>query len=308
MTSANLLDGRGVVVSGGSRGIGRAVTELLCNLGAGVVVNGRDADAVDETVAAITASGGRVTPVIGAADDERIASALIDQCVSAFGRLDALINCAGIAEPPGSSILNISPEEFDRLMSAHLGTAFHTCRVAARVMAAQGHGAIINSGSVAFLGDYGGTGYPAGKGAVNGLTMAIAAELKAHGVRANVVCPGARTRLSTGAEYEKHIADLYRRGLLDEMTMRASLDIAPAEFVAPLYAYLASDLSSDVTGRIFIAAGGFVGSFDRPTPRVLGYRDHRDAEPWSVHDLHKMIGAPAATDQRESRDTLGRAP
>ncbi len=159
-------------------------------------------------------------------------------------------------------------------------------------MAAQGHGAIINTSSVAFLGDYGGTGYPAGKGAVNGLTMAIAAELKPHGVRANVVCPGARTRLSTGAEYENHIADLYRRGLLDEMTMRASLDSAPAAFVAPLYAYLASDLSRGVTGQIFVAAGGFVGSFDRPTPRVLGYRDHHDAQPWSVEDLHKMIGSP----------------
>ncbi len=212
-----------------------------------------------------------------------------------FGRLDALVNCAGIAEPPGSSILNISPEEFDRLISAHLGTAFHTCRVAARVMASQGHGAIINTSSVAFLGDYGGTGYPAGKGAVNGLTMAIAAELKAYGVRANVVCPGARTRLSTGAEYENHIADLYRRGLLDEMTTRASLDSAPAAFVAPLYAYLASDLSRDVTGQIFVAAGGFVGSFDRPAPRVLGYRDHHDAGPWSVEDLHKMIDMPAAT-------------
>jgi NAD(P)-dependent dehydrogenase (short-subunit alcohol dehydrogenase family) len=289
MRSQDFLEGRGVVVSGGSRGIGRAVTELLCKLGAGVVVNGRDAVAVEETVAAITASGGRVTPVIGAADEERTASALIDECVSAFGRLDALINCAGIAEPPGSSILNISPQDFDRLISAHLGTAFHTCRVAARVMASQGRGAIINTSSVAFLGDYGGTGYPAGKGAVNGLTMAIAAELKAHGVRANVVCPGARTRLSTGAEYEQHIADLHRRGLLDEMTMRASLDSAPPAFVAPLYAYLVSDLSRDVTGQIFVAAGGFVGGFERPTPRVLGYRDHHDAEPWSVEDLHEMI-------------------
>lgn len=295
MRSPKLLDGRGVVVSGGSRGIGRAVTELMCDLGAGVIVNGRDADAVAETVAAITASGGRVIPVVGAANDERVAGALIDECVRRFGRLDALVNCAGVAEPPDSSILNISPEEFDRLISAHLGTAFHTCRVAARVMAAQGHGAIINTGSAAFLGDYGGTGYPAGKGAVNGLTMAIAAELKAYGVRANVVCPGARTRLSTGAEYEKHIEDLHRRGLLDEMTMRASLDVAPAAFVAPLYAYLASDLSRDVTGRIFVAAGGFVGSFERPAPRVLGYRDHHDADPWPVEDLHAMIGTPAAT-------------
>ena len=295
MSSQGLLAGRGAVVSGGSRGIGRAVAELLCDLGAGVVVNGRDADAVDETVAALTATGGRATAVVGAADQERIAGALIEECMSTFGRLDTLINCAGIAEPPGSSILNISPEEFNRLISAHLGTAFHTCRVAARVMASQGHGAIINTSSVAFLGDYGGTGYPAGKGAVNALTMAIAAELKAYRVRANVVCPGARTRLSTGVEYEEHIADLHRRGLLDEMTMRASLDSAPAAFVAPVYAYLASDLARDVTGQILVAAGGFVGSFDRPTPRVLGYRDHHEAGPWSVEDLHKMIGAAATT-------------
>ncbi|MGZ4516202.1 MAG: SDR family NAD(P)-dependent oxidoreductase [Mycobacterium sp.] len=287
------LDGLGVVVAGGSRGIGRAVTELLCGLGAGVVVNGRDVDAVEETVAAITASGGHASVVVGPADEERIAGVLVDDCVRTYGRLDALINCAGIAEPPGSSILNISPDDFDRLISAHLGTAFHTCRAAARVMAAQGHGAIVNTSSVAFLGDYGGSGYPAGKGAVNALTMAIAAELKAHGVRANVVCPGARTRLSTGAEYEEHIEDLHRRGLLDEMTMRASLDSAPPAFVAPLYAYLVSDLAQAVTGQIFLAAGGFVGSFDRPTPRVLGYRDH-ETEPWSVDDLHNMIGAAQA--------------
>ena len=80
---------------------------------------------------------------------------------------------------------------------------------------------------------------------------------------------------------------------IDAMTMRASLDSAAPAFVAPLYAYLASDLARDVTGQIFVAAGGFVGSFDRPTPRVLGYRDHHDAEPWSVADLHKMISAAA---------------
>ncbi len=97
------------------------------------------------------------------------------------------------------------------------------------------------------------------------------------------------TRLSTGVEYEEHTEDLHRRGVLDEMTMRAALDAPPAAFVAPLYAYLATDLALDVTGQTFVAAGGFVGRFERPTPRVRGYRDHRDAEPWSVEDLHKMI-------------------
>jgi 3-oxoacyl-[acyl-carrier protein] reductase len=289
MSGQRLLAGQSAVVSGGSRGIGRAVAELLCDLGAAVVVNGRDSAAVAETVASIAASGGQVTALAGAADDEAIATALIEKCLSTFGRLDILINCAGIAEPAGSSILDIAPDEFNHLISSHLGTAFHTCRVAARLMAAQGHGAIINTSSVAFLGDYGGTGYPAGKGAVNALTMAIAAELKSSGVRANVVCPGARTRLSTGAEYEKHIDDLHRRGLLDEVTMRASLDSAPAEFVAPIYAYLASERASGVTGQIFVAAGGFVGRFDRPTPSVLGYRDHHDGAPWSVEDLHTML-------------------
>ncbi|GBG38815.1 SDR family NAD(P)-dependent oxidoreductase [Mycobacterium montefiorense] len=291
MTGRGLLAGRAAVVTGGSRGIGRAVVELLCNLGANVVVNGRDDAAVSETVAAVTASGGRATAVAGAADDETVAAALVNTCRDTFGRLDILINCAGIAEPPGSSILDITPDEFNGLISAHVGTVFHTCRVAAPAMVEQGHGTIINTSSVAFLGDYGGTGYPAGKGAVNGLTVAIAAELKAKGIRANVVCPGARTRLSTGAEYEKHIADLHGRGLLDDVTMQASLDSAPPSFVAPLYAYLASDLARDVTGQILVAAGGFVGRFDRPTPSLLGYRDHHDAQPWSIEHLHKMIGA-----------------
>ncbi len=287
--SQNLLADRGAVVTGGSRGVGRAVAELLCRLGAGVVVNGRDPAAVDEAVAGITASGGRAVAVAGAADDERIATTLMEECVSAFGRLDVLINCAGIAEPPGASILDISPAEFDHLIGAHLGTAFHTCRVAAPIMAAQGSGSIINTSSIAFLGDYGGTGYPAGKGAVNGLTMAIAAELKPSGVRANVVCPGAKTRLSTGADYENQIESLFRRGVIDETTRQVSLDAPPAPFAAPIYAYLASDLAGDVTGQIFVAAGGFVGRFDRPTPRVLAYRDHHDAEPWSVEDLHALM-------------------
>ena len=77
--------------------------------------------------------------------------------------------------------------------------------------------------------------------------------------------------------------------------MRASLDSAPAAYVAPLYAYLVSDLASGVTGQILVAAGGFVGSFDRPAPRVLGYRDHHGAGPWSIEDLHGMLcpGSPS---------------
>jgi NAD(P)-dependent dehydrogenase (short-subunit alcohol dehydrogenase family) len=214
---------------------------------------------------------------------------LIDACVQEFGRIDILVNCAGTAGLASESILNVTSQQFRDLVDAHLGTTFETCRSAAPKMVEQGGGSIINTSSFAYLGDYGGTGYPAGKGGVNGLTMAIAAELKEHGVRANVVCPGAKTRLSTGTEYEDHITALNRRGLLDDVSMQAALDAPPPEYVAPTYAYLASDLARNVTGQIFIAAGGFVGRFDRQTPSILGYRDHRDTPPWSLDELHGLI-------------------
>ncbi len=288
-----LLAGRGAVVVGGSRGVGRAVATLLADLGAGVVVNGRDDAAVAETVSAITAAGQRSTGFAGSPTDEATAHALINACVDTYDRIDILVNCAGIPEPAGSSILTVTTEDFLELLDSHLMTAFHTCRAAAPLMVAQGSGAIVNTSSFAFLGDYGGTGYPAGKGAVNGLTMAIAAELKEHGVRANVVCPGAKTRLSTGPDFEEQMADLNRRGLLDDVSTQGALDAPPPEYVAPLYAYLVSDLAAEVTGQILIGAGGFVGRFEKPTPGFLGYRDHHDAPPWTLSELHAMIaGGP----------------
>lgn len=272
---------------GGSRGIGRAVSELLAALGAGVVVNGRDAEAA--AAAAKHLKGAVAHP--GSPADPQTADALIDRCVSEFGRIDILVNCAGTAGLGAESILTVTSARFRDLLDAHLGTTFETCRAAAPKMVAQGGGAIVNTSSFAFLGDYGGTGYPAGKGGVNGLTLAIAAELKEHGVRANVVCPGAKTRLSSGPEYEAHIVGLNRRGLLDDAGTAAALDAPPPEYAAPTYAYLASDLATDVTGQIFIAAGGFVGRFERQTPSILGYRDHQGLPPWSVDEIATMIAA-----------------
>lgn len=286
------LAGRGAVVVGGSRGIGAAVAAELSRLGAGVVVNGRDDDAVDATVHAITADGGNAVGLPGSASDNVIAETLMSLCEEEFGAVHVLINCAGTAEPAGSSILTVSRREFDALIDIHLGSVFATCRAAAPRMVAAGRGSIVNTSSFAFLGDYGGTGYPAGKGAVNGLTVAIAAELAEHGVRANVVCPGARTRLSSGADYEAHIDELRRRGMLDDVSAAGALDAARPEFAATTYAYLATDLAAHITGQIFIAAGGFIGRFDRPSPTVIAYRDHHKSPPWSVGEIAEMLPAP----------------
>jgi NAD(P)-dependent dehydrogenase (short-subunit alcohol dehydrogenase family) len=273
------------VVVGGTRGIGLAVAELLAEHGAGVVVNGRDIDAASEAAQRIPGA----TAFPGSPADPAIADALIDTCKRSFGSVDVLVNCAGTAGLAGESILKVTSAGFRDLLDAHLGTVFETCRAAVPHMVAQGAGSIITTSSFAFLGDYGGTGYPAAKGGINGLTLAIAAELKEHGVRANVVCPGAKTRLSTGPDYEAHIVGLNRRGLLDEVSTQAALDAPPSEYVAPTYAYLASDLAKDVTGQIFITAGGFVGRFDRQQPSLLGYRDHHDSPPWTVDEINAMV-------------------
>ena len=262
------------------------MARLLAAEGAGVVINGRDADAAaaaaDEIDGAIALSG--------SPSDPGLADALIDKCTTEFGQIDILVNCAGTAGLMSESILNVTSELFRELLDAHLVTTFETCRAAAPKMVDAGRGSIINTSSFAYLGDYGGTGYPAGKGGVNGLTAALASELKPHGVRANVVCPGAKTRISTGPDYQAHIADLHRRGLLDDASTQTALDAPPAEYAAPIYAYLASDLAKGVTGRIFIAAGGFVGEFARPTTGIIGYRDHSDSPPWSSVELHELIG------------------
>jgi len=287
---AGSLEGRAAVVAGGSRGIGRAVARALAREGAAVVVNGRDAAAAEAVAAAIRAEGGRARAFAGSVADFDVAGRLVEACVGAFGAIDVLVNCAGIAEPEASSILDVSPEAWRELIDVHLGGTFNTCRHAAPHMAARGRGAIVNTSSHAHLGHYGGTGYPAGKGGTNALTLAIAAELRDRGVRANAVCPGARTRLSEGPAYTAKIESLHARGLLDDALRDASLAPPDAELAAPLYACLASDLAAGITGRIFSAAGGYVGLQPARGEKLLAWRGAGDG-PWPVAALAEAIRA-----------------
>ncbi len=288
-TGARPLDGQSAVVAGSSRGIGRAVALALAEAGARVVVNGRGQAEVDAVVAEIEAAGHRAIGYAGSAAEFDAAGALVTHCIDTFGSVDVLVNCVGIAEPPGSSILDLEPGDWQRLIDAHLTATFNTCRHATPHMKQAGRGAIVNTSSHAFMGHYGGTGYPAGKGGTNSLTYAIAAELREHGVRVNAVCPGARTRLSTGDDYARHIESLHARGLLDDVVRQASLDPPPPEHLGPLYVFLASALSRGITGRVFSGSGGYVGLFGEPGEKLLAYRDPGSTGAWNVGDLAKAI-------------------
>ncbi|WP_430331570.1 SDR family NAD(P)-dependent oxidoreductase [Rhodococcus sp. ACT016] len=290
--SENAFGDGAVIITGSSRGIGRAVAHTLSAEGVPVVVNGRDREVVDATVGEIVSRGGEAVGVPGSAADTGVAQMLLDAGLESFGDVGALICCAGIAEPAGSSILDVADDDWEELIDAHLTSTFRACRVVAPHLVDRAAGAIVNTSSYAYLGCYGGTGYAAAKGAVNSLTLAMAAELAEFGVRANVVAPGARTRLSSGDGYLEQIETLHRRGLLSDAMYQGSLDPAPAEYVARLYAYLVSDSSRGVTGRIFAGSGCFLGEFEYTHPSVLAWRDHATEEPWRIDEIARFVTGP----------------
>lgn len=283
------LAGKRAVLTGATRGIGLAVAHAFVDAGAMVIVNGRDPGAVSAAVEGLAEKGGIALGMIGSAADPEVVEELVAYADASFGGVDVLVNCAGTAEPPGSSILDIEPAAWHDLLDAHLTSTFLTCRAFVPGMVERGRGTVVTTSSHAFTGMFGGTGYAAAKGGVNSLTQALAADLAEHGVRVNAVCPGARTRLSTGTDFERRITALHDRGLIDDVVRDASLDPAPAEHVAALYVYLAGDRSAPMTGRVLAGAGGYLGAFDPPRERMLDWRDASTNPPWTAEEIHERL-------------------
>lgn len=292
------LKGRTAVVTGASHGIGRAIAVALAAEGARVVVNGSgtgpagpgtDLGPLDDTVRRISDGGGVAVASCGSVADFAYAGRLVATCVESFGSLDILINCAGV--PETGTIVDVPPETWRHVVDVHLDGTFNCCRHAAPLMARQRRGRILNTGSHAFLGIYGGTGYAAAKGGILSLTRAMARDLAEYGVTCNALCPGARTRLSSGEAYEAKIRELYSRGWLSEARRDAGLAPPPPEAVTPLAVYLASDGSAAISGQVFVAAGGYVGWFPEPKEEPLAFRWHESEGPWTVDELARLLPA-----------------
>jgi NAD(P)-dependent dehydrogenase (short-subunit alcohol dehydrogenase family) len=240
-----LLSGKVAVVTGAGGGIGRGHARLLANEGASVVVNDLDPSAADETVALIADAGGTASANTADLATWTGGAAAVQQAIDTYGRLDVLVNNAGVLRDAMS--FNMTEDEWDTVIDVHLKGHMSTCRAAARHWRERGksgetpNGRIINTASESGLfGQAGQANYSAAKAGIVSMTIVMARELKKYGVTANVVCPRALTRMTASMPG----AEEYMQG--------PEWD---PDNIAPIVCFLASDAAADVSGQVFVVWG-----------------------------------------------------
>lgn len=264
-----LLDGRGAVVTGGGRGIGRGHCLHLAAQGAGVVVNDIDGAEAAKVVDEITAAGGKAIANgddIGSRDG---AKALIGACADAFGGIHALVNNAGNVKD--RSFLKMSDDDFMSVVRVHVHGTFMCSQEAAFRMRDQGTGgSIVNTVSAAHFGNFGQTNYAGSKGAIASMTYTWAGELARYGIRVNAISPAGTTRMSATAKIGGKTVDLPF--------------IDPA-LNGPFVAWLCSDDANWVTGQIFGSGADRVLIVEQPRYGTGMFKPGG----WSVEDLQDKM-------------------
>jgi len=241
------LAGRVAVVTGGSRGIGAAIAALLAEAGAAVVVSGRDADRLERTAKDLEATGASIATVIADVASREDCERLVDTAKQRFGRLDVLVNNAGITRD--GLVVRMKDDDWDRVMETNLRGAFLMTRAAAKVMMRQKSGRIINIASVAgAMGNAGQANYSAAKAGLIGLTKSTARELAHWSILVNAVAPGLiETDMSAA------IPEAAREALLAQVPLGR---IGTAREVAEVVRFLAGEGAAYITGQVLHVNGG----------------------------------------------------
>ena len=242
------FSGKAAVVTGGSRGIGRAVCLELAKGGANVVLcyAGNEA-AANDTVAACEALGARALAVRCNVAEAGEVKALMDAAVQAFGRIDILVNNAGITRD--GLLMMMKDEDFDAVINANLKGTFLCMKAVSRLMMRQRYGRIVNLSSVVGLrGNAGQVNYAASKAGVVGMTKSLAKELASRGITVNAVAPGFIETDMTAA-----MTDAAKTATLASIPMQK---LGAPEDVARAVAFLASDEAAYITGQVLAIDGG----------------------------------------------------
>ena len=282
MTDALALDGRAAIVTGAGNGLGRAEALALATAGARLVLNDLPGDAVQAVAGEITAAGGEAVVSPGDIGEWATGQQLVATALESFGRLDILINNAGVLRD--RMVFSMSEPEWDLVLRTHLKGHFVTSRFAtahwreaSKQAGGPAYGRIVNTSSEAFLlGSSGQPNYAAAKAGIAALTVTTARSCGKYGVRANAICPRARTAMT---------ADL----------MGAAPGQGPdplaSEHVAPLVVYLAGPAADHVNGEVFVVHGGVAAVMEPPRIRATVLAaDHGSADGmWTLESVQRAF-------------------
>lgn len=247
------LKGKKAVVTGGGRGIGKAVALAFAKEGADVLINYQSNDsAAREVVESIQGLGRKAISVKTDVSNYQKAQAMVGCAVQELGGIDILVNNAGMSQP--ALLLNMTEETWDRIIGVHLKGTFNCTQAAARYMKEKKAGRIINVISTAGLfGTVGQINYASAKAGIVGFTKSASRELGRYGINVNAICPGVTaTEMTSKVRSDEKLKEVY--------LARIQLGrFAEPEEIAPAFVFLASDEGGYITGQVLCVDGGYVG-------------------------------------------------
>jgi 3-oxoacyl-[acyl-carrier protein] reductase len=265
------LKGRVAIVTGAGRGIGRGEALALAREGASVVVNdfgggshgeGAAKGPADEVVDEIKALGVGAVANYGSVADFKTGEEMVKQAVDNFGRIDIVVNNAGILRD--RMIFNMTEEDWDTVLAVHLKGTFNVTRAASVMFRQQRSGVIVNTSSESGLGNMGQANYAAAKEGIVGFTRTVARDLGRYGVRCNAIRPRAATRLVISDEMREAANRGGGAAGMNTDVLKAFEKNNPPEAVAPLVVWLCTDEAANVNGRNFLVAGNQIGLYSEP--------------------------------------------